>query len=293
MIFPLVKTSYFNYWKLIVRINIVIFTVLFNYPAFADMDKVKIVTTISPISSIIAMLVKEQAFITSIANNNECPHHYHLKPSDLKKVKDADIVFYIDEEFDGFAGKLMNNHSENVVKISNFTGLNIITNNSQHNWHIWLDLNNVKIILEQISEILAEQFPSISEDIHHNLAIAKKQLVDLSKIKAEKLSNLTDVILLNDSSEYFFDNNSYKIAKLYNSDQKSLKYIKNLQILLNNSNSKCLILSPEQDSRLYDSFKATIVFIESENWQIVKITDRLFYNQYLKIINQVTKCLNY
>ncbi|MFU7503349.1 MAG: metal ABC transporter solute-binding protein, Zn/Mn family, partial [Candidatus Tisiphia sp.] len=82
---------------------------LFNYAAFAS-GKVKIVTSITPLAAIIAMLVKDQAEIVAIANNDDCPHHYNLKPSDLKKVKDADIVFYIDEQFDGFVGKLMNGH---------------------------------------------------------------------------------------------------------------------------------------------------------------------------------------
>ncbi|WP_367364353.1 metal ABC transporter substrate-binding protein [Candidatus Tisiphia endosymbiont of Nedyus quadrimaculatus] len=273
-------------------IFIAMMMILFNYAAFAS-GKVKIVTSITPLAAIIAMLVKDQAEIVAIANNDDCPHHYNLKPSDLKKVKDADIVFYIDEQFDGFAGKLMNGHSKNVIKISNFTGLKIISNDSYSNWHIWLDLDNVKVALEQLSKILAERFPEISSDIYQNLDKAKKQIERLTKIKNEKLRPLTDVILLSDSLEYFFDNSQKSVAKLYNSDQKSLKYISNLEHLLAMSNSKCLLLSLEQDVRIYKNFKAEIVEVESENWRITDINDDLYYNQYLKIINQVAKCLNY
>lgn len=274
-------------------IFIAIIIILFNYGAFASRSKVKIVTSITPLASIIAMLVKDQAEIVAIANNNDCPHHYNLRPSDLKKVKNADIVFYIDEQFDGFAGKLMNGHSKNVIKISNFHGLRIISNNSYDNWHIWLDLDNVKLLLEQLFQVLSQRFPEISSAIYQNLEEAKKQIEELTKIKHQRLTSLTNVILLSDSLEYFFNNSQKNVARLYSSDQKSLRYISNLEHLLSMSNSKCLLLSTEQDVALYKNFKVEIVEVESENWQTTNINSDLFYNQYLKMINQVSKCLNY
>ncbi len=274
-------------------IFIAIIMILLSQVSFANVGRIKIVTSITPLASIIAMLVKEQAEIVAIANNNDCPHHYNLRPSDLKKVKDADIVFYIDEQFDGFAGKLMNGHSKNVIKISNFNGLKIINNDSYSNWHIWLDLDNVKILLEQLSQILSQRFPEISSAVYQNFEEAKKQIDDLAKIKHQRLASLTDVILLSDSLEYFFDNSQKRVAKLYSSDQKSLKYISNLEHLLSMSHSKCLLLSLDQDVALYKNFKVEVVAIESENWQVTNINSDLFYNQYLKIINQMSKCLNY
>ncbi len=274
-------------------IFIAIIMILLSQVSFANVGRIKIVTSITPLASIIAMLVKEQAEIVAIANNNDCPHHYNLRPSDLKKVKDANIVFYIDEQFDGFAGKLMNGHSKNVIKISNFNGLKIISSDLYSNWHIWLDLDNVKILLEQLSQILVGRFPEISSAVYQNFEEAKKQIDDLAKIKHQKLASLTDVILLSDSLEYFFDNSQKRVAKLYSSDQKSLKYISNLEHLLAMSHSKCLLLSLDQDVALYKNFKVEVVAIESENWQVTNINSDLFYNQYLKIINQMSKCLNY
>lgn len=274
-------------------IFIAIIMILLSQVSFANVGRIKIVTSITPLASIIAMLVKEQAEIVAIANNNDCPHHYNLRPSDLKKVKDADIVFYIDEQFDGFAGKLMNGHSKNVIKISNFNRLKIISNDSYSNWHIWLDLDNIKILLEQLSQILSQRFPEISSAVYQNFEEAKKQVDDLARIKHQRLASLTDVILLSDSLEYFFDNSQKRVAKLYRSDQKSLKYISNLEHLLSMSNSKCLLLSLDQDVALYKNFKVEVVAIESENWQVTNINSDLFYNQYLKIINQMSKCLNY
>ncbi len=269
-----------------VNIFATIFFLLFNYSAFASTSKIKIVTSITPLAAIIAMLLGDYAEIASIANNNDCPHHYHLKPSDLQKVKEADMVFYIDDSFDSFASKLMNKHGQNVIKISDLTKLNLIA----ANWHIWLDLQNVKILLEQLSSILAKQFPEISSEIYRNLDLAQKRIDTLIAFKEKELASLKDVILLSDSLVYLFEEQKYKVQKLYSGNQKSLKYVDNLEALLAKSASKCLVLSSEQDSKMYQNFKANIVQVESENWEVKQITSDLFYEQYLKIISNITKC---
>lgn len=268
-----------------------IIILLFSYQTFAS-SKIKIVASITPLASIVSMLVKDQAEVVAIASNNDCPHHYNLKPSDLQKVQDADIVLYINEEFDGFVSKLMSQNNKNVVKVSDFPRLNLIKDNQYNNWHIWLDLYNVQIILEMVSNVLIEQFPNLSIYVKQNLQESKKQIDRLIEAKNQQLSSLQDVILLTDSLEYFFDDNC-NVAKLYSPNQKSLKYINNLEKLLSQSNSKCLVLNIGQDPSVYQSLKANVVKVESENWKVDKINNELFYNQYLKIINQVTRCLNY
>ena len=270
------------------RISIftIIFLILFNHNVLASGSKIKIVTSITPLASIIAMLLNDNAEIVAIANNNNCPHHYNLKPSDLQKVKDADLVLYIDDDFDSFASKLMNNHSKNVIKISDLAKIKFISNNR----HIWLDLERVKIMLEQLSTILARQFPNLDSEIYQNLSTSEKQIDNLIETKEKLLAPLKDAILLSDSLEYLFDEQKYKVQKLYSGNQKSLKYIQNLEKLLDRSASKCLVLGAEEDFKIYKNFKANIVKVESENWAVDQITSSLFFDQYLKIINQIAKC---
>ena len=38
----------------------------------------------------------EEIFL--LLDGNISPHDYHLKPSDMKKIKNADVVFYVDDE---------------------------------------------------------------------------------------------------------------------------------------------------------------------------------------------------
>lgn len=267
---------------------------LTNFTVFAaPKANYKIVTSTTPIASLVAMLVKDKVEVSSLASTNSCPHHYHGKPSDLTKVKNADITIYINEKFDRFAAKLMLEHSKQPIKISDFKSLKLIENDNYHiNWHLWLDLANVNILLEELSTLLARQLPELSSFIYYNLITAKLQVEDLAKIKAAKIAHLSEVILLNDSLEYFFLSINYPQLKLHNSEHKSLKYINTLRQLLVTAKNKCLVIDAEQNVKLYQNFDAKIIQLESENWLVVdgkKLSD-LFYTKYLAMIDIVATC---
>ncbi|ABV74393.1 zinc/manganese ABC transporter substrate binding protein [Rickettsia akari str. Hartford] len=266
------------------KILTLLFLTFFSLTSYA---KPKIVVSITPIASIVSILVKDKADIESLAVNNDCPHHHNIKPSDLAKVKNADIAIYINEQFDSFAEKLIDNHSKNIIKISNIKSLTTI----KDNWHIWLDLNNTAILLQEFARIFSKNFPELQEDINNNLSAALKELSKLQEIRNNEFATIKDVVLLSDSSEYFFLNTNIKTAKLYSKSQKSLRYISKLEDLIKESNNKCLILSNEQNSRLYDKLNAKIIILNSENWNVQNIHSNTFQNQYLQMINQVKKCI--
>jgi zinc transport system substrate-binding protein len=166
-------------------IILIFLNLLINLPVFA---KPKIVTSIVPLASIVAMLVKDKAEISSIMTINACPHHYHAQPSSIAQVREADIVIYINDQFDEFAAKLMTNHSKKIIQVSNFKSLIITSSHGHPNWHLWLGLSNVRILLEELSRELTKQLPEMGDYIYQNLAEAKAQIANLAMIKAEKLN---------------------------------------------------------------------------------------------------------
>ena len=67
--------------------------VLFLYiPIISHSSEKKIVATIKPLHSIVMNVVdNEEVFL--LLDGNISPHDYHLKPSDMKKIKNADHFF--------------------------------------------------------------------------------------------------------------------------------------------------------------------------------------------------------
>lgn len=272
------------------KILTTIFCLFCSITSYAS-NKPNIVTTITPISSIVAMLVSDKVNIKTIANSNDCPHHYNLKPSDLKKIDNSDIVIYIDDNFDGFIGKLTKTRNKYLIKISDIKNLHILEENNHKNWHIWLDLNNVKIIMQYLAKVISKTIPELQDDINKNLSNAIEKLTKLEEIKKHKLHAIQDIIMLSDSMKYFFANSNVKVLKLYSGTQKSLRYIGKLKKLVEQAENKCITISNEQDPRIYDKVNAKVITLESENWNIDNIDSDTFYNQYFQIITQIEKCL--
>ncbi len=265
---------------------------LFSLNATAK-NRPHIVVTVGPIASIISMLTTDMIDIDVIASNNGCPHNYHLKPSDFQKIKKADLLIYVDEDFDSFITKFILHGDVNTLRLSDIRSLDLIStdNRKTQNWHIWLSLDNVEILLSELTEHLRKQFPEMRDKLHINLQAALENISNLRQIKLKKLSEITDVILLSDSLEHFFsDQKEMKIFKLLNSKQKTIKYRANIQSLLYKSNSKCMIISQSENISFYKDFDANILQVEDENWDVTNLNANLFSSQYLKIIDKILQC---
>lgn len=261
---------------------------LFNTQVIA---RPKIVTSITPLASIAAMLLGDLAEITVIAASNSCPHHFHPTPSSLKAVEDANLNIFIDESFDGFASKLMKNNSSRVIKIGDFKSLNLIRDERGPNWHIWLDLINVRVILTELAKIFSLEFPKLKNSIEVNFNKSQLRITQLSEAKKQKLSEIENIVLLSDSLEYFFENNPTNI-KLFEPEHKSLNFLEKLDNLLSHSTDhKCLIISTDQNIQFYEKFKLPIIQMESENWIIEQNLKNLYFDKYQKITDQLQTCI--
>ena len=250
--------------------------------------KPNIVFSIAPLASIGAMLLKNEANISVIANNAGCPHHYAAKPSDLYKVQNADLIILINENFDGFAAKLASaGNNNNIVRVGSIKNLKLLSSGRSNNWHLWLDLDNALVLLEELAGIFKSRFPAFAAEIEVNLQVAKERINDLKTLKKQKLQDLSKFIVMADSAEYFFHETN--AIKLIEPHPPTLKYSARVKKLIAEG-GKSLVLSPEQNIDFWKKFPVTIICIESENWPITDdtILENLFINRYEEMIGIVS-----
>lgn len=253
----------------------------------------KIVTSITPIGSIIAMVTRDAAQIVAIDASSGCPHHYHMKPSDKDKVNNANMMVYIDNHFDGFAGRLFEGFQGKVIKISDIKSVNLKGSSDKINWHIWLDLNNALALQEEVVSYLSSEFPAIKDAVLSNLEESRAQIVELMKLKADALKSVGELVVLSNSLEHFFTGSDAKITKLYQKSNSSLNDFAKLDNTLNVDSDLCIVLDSTQDPKAYEKYNKKIVQLESENWVLddcMHGDSKLFYNKYINIINNLKAC---
>ncbi len=232
----------------------------------------------SPVASLVSSLTGKAARVETFGASHGCVHSHSVRPGDLCRVHQADLLIYIDPSFDQAAYKAFKSSGpEKIVKISDFEGLYIRNNN----WHFWMGLDQDEVFLKKISLILVEKFPDIKDIIYSNLSESLKKIEKLRLTKEEKLSSIDAFIILSDSLEYFLDSKKYKIEKLYDS-QKSPRYPFKLEELIKKLDNPCIIGSEENRARFFEKLNIRPVFLETENFE-----SDLFFEKYNEIIDEI------
>ena len=72
----------------------------------------KIVASIPPVASLVRAIAGENVSLDLLVDNSVSPHVYSLKPSDLRKLDAADVVFWIGPGYEAFLSKTLGNYEQ-------------------------------------------------------------------------------------------------------------------------------------------------------------------------------------
>jgi zinc transport system substrate-binding protein len=255
------------------------------------------------VAAVVKMLTAEDAEVTSLVRSSVCPEHYHASPGDLKLLKRADALIYIDPDFDGFMLNKKDTICTKCIRISKFEGIKFLYNPSskssktldKKDYHIWLDLNNLRSIFIGLSKELEVRFPDIKQTVNNNLQNSVELIDKLEKIKADKLKTSPDLVLIDRELEYFFrdqdgkDISDSKIHLPCPSNHKSLKCIYKIEQLLSKYPHAPILTS---DINLKDTIrrgKKTIRYLNIDDFKTFsndsESVKESLYSYYLNIID--------
>lgn len=206
----------------------------------------EIISSIKPIDSLVKMIVDNTKKTSLLINDNSSPHGFNLKPSHIKMMNEADIIFYVDDDFEGFLPKIMDSSTHlKRVPLFQYANLRLWSYRTEYEWeskpakqgdknvdrHIWLDTRNAKEILKIIRDELTILYPENSAIYSKNYKVAVKEIDELYQELHSKLNNYKDkkFMVYHDGFQYFerqFNlNNIGVIANnpIHNISIKSLK----------------------------------------------------------------------
>ena len=266
---------------------------LFASSAFAAKPSkgLNIVTTSSPMAAIFHMIITTGDKVDYLVEQG-CPHHYQMKPSQMQLIKKADIISYINKDFDSF---IVNASSQNEkAYVINFSDLKLflITNQSgSTNWHIWLDTKNVRLMMLEIMDVVSK-LRQDKKDLYlenYQKAIA---LLDLLDKKAATIS-ADKQLLLADNIEYLFAQFKNEPGKiLLGHKQATIEYARNLRNKANSGQFYCAIISNHQSDEYYNNMmnsKLNLVTLHPEDWVISPKDDHalIYYTNMQSMYNKL------
>ena len=287
------------------------FILLLTIKSVGAQSTLDVVVSIKPIHSITTMLMDGIAMPKLLLNSSNSAHTFHLKPSQIKMLSNADLVITISDDFEIGLRKALKNINKashlsiinlDQLKIHNSRGEEIYGLNEEHNkfdLHLWLDVNNMQLIAKHISTLLIELDPVNASRYSENFL---KVHSELNKLKIELQQQLapfssTQYAIFADILQYFEDSLQLSkpvIISPFHGARLSIKRTIEAKKIIKDLNIKCL---------LYDSeIKAKQVQVLSEglNLKVYKIDilgnefapgQGLYFNLMKKTSSQLSLCL--
>jgi len=208
-------------------------------PARAESPKV--VASIGPVHSLVAAVMAGVGAPTLLVPPAASPHTFALKPSDAKSLQNADVVFWVGENLEGFLRKPLKTLSKKamVVELAEAKGVTLLDRREGGAWeeeahadkghghkhsrgpgkkgrrahdheegkdmHIWLDPANARAMVAAIAKALGERDPANKEKYAANATATVARLEVLEQDLRTKLAPVAKVpyLVFHDAYHYF------------------------------------------------------------------------------------------
>ena len=173
-------------------------TFLLSFNNVGAQSTPNVVVSIKPIHSIVSALMEGVSRPQLLLESSDSAHTFHLKPSQLNLLLNADLVITIGDSFEtGLKKTLRNIKVGSHIIVSEINGLHLfyfrnpdtneVDKNEEHehaenDLHLWLDIDNMQKIAQYINEQLIKIDPNNRITYEANLIKIQSKL---NKLKSE------------------------------------------------------------------------------------------------------------
>ena len=178
-------------------------------PARAEArEPINVVVTIPVLKDLTEQVGRSHVRVQSLLSGYENEHTYSPKPSDLVAVRKAHLLFEIGIGLEVWVATLVKTAgSPSLRVVTTSQGIGVIQEDNGHrhgphdgethggttgNPHIWLDPDNVVIMLRHITDALSQVDPVHTDEYHNNLAAYLQQLDQLQAELSRRVQSLPD-----------------------------------------------------------------------------------------------------
>jgi len=205
-----------------------------------------------------------------LLESSDSAHTFHLKPSQLNLLSNADLVITIGDGFEtGLKKTLRNIKVGSHIIVSEIDGLHLyyfrnpdtneMDKNEEHeqtdnDLHLWLDIDNMKKTAQYINEQLKKIDPNNSDTYETNLVIIHSRL---NKLKSELQQQLAlfrseHYAIFSDTLQYFEKSFHFQkpvIITPYHGARLSIHRTLKARNKMKDLKIKCLLYGPENTSK--------------------------------------------
>lgn len=200
---------------------------------------VKVLTSIKPLQLIAAAVQDGVAVPEVLLPPGASPHHYALRPSDVRKVQAVDLLYWIGPDMEGFLPRVLNGRKQSSVAIQDLPGLKLrhfAQDSASHedddhdadehdhdhrpgtvDAHLWLSPLNARVIAAKMAADLSAADPANAARYQSNLKGFNQRLDALDARLKARLAGVAGkpYFVFHEAFDYFEDHYGLKHAGVF------------------------------------------------------------------------------
>ncbi len=228
-----------------------------------------VVASISPLQALVSGVMQGVAQPTLLLNSSQSPHHASLRPSQLRALNQARLVFWIGPQMETFLPGVLSNlgpHTKTVALMDNpklhTFPLRSTDNASGHgdhpaqDPHIWLSTYNAGIMVNEIAAQLSELDPKHLANYMDNAHRMQLKIKALHKQLANQLKPGGSYLSYHDAYQYFdkeFGLHHLGSVSQNEELQASAKHVRELRRLIQQQSIRCIVYDAPVRPALIDT----------------------------------------
>ena len=261
---------------MILRFSPIVWVLIFIAPTLGNAaEPPKVVVSMAPIHSLVASVMKGISTPELLIKGGTSPHNTRLKPSQMRSLSQAEVIFWLGEEAESFLQHPLESASskQHVIKILDLPKLLLLPlrkggiwesdNHRPHNIehtaaghaknidsHIWLDPLNAKIIAQAVADTLskidAERAIQYQENAKHLIFRLENLHLEIGAVAVAAINK--PHIVFHDAYQYFEARYQLKAAGSVTLDpdrKPGARRLREIQQKIHKANAHCIFSEPQ------------------------------------------------
>jgi len=257
---------------------VLIYSLLLLFTAFSSHASTpEILVSIKPLHSLVSNITQGVTTPQLLLNKQASAHNFQLKPSQKRKLSQADLFIYSSNNIESFVEKLeQSKNKTQFIQLSQLSDIEKLPNRgfSQHHdhahetshsdknkqqedaveghnvdGHIWLSIHNAKQISRQLAERLIELDPEHKSIYQKNLQVFTHELDMTKDINTLLLKPVRHkaFMVYHDAYQYFEHENELTNVMFVTSSPEvkpGIKRVRQLKKLIRDEKIQCVFYEP-------------------------------------------------
>lgn len=220
----------------------------------------QVLTSIKPIQLIAIEIMQNTSSPEVILASNTSPHDYALRPSDVKRIRNADVIIWFGKDLEPFLSKVVEGQS-NVLTLSKIEGLELREyqgdhhdhdghDHGSHDPHFWLGYKPTIQVAKAIADMLAGMDAANAQVYADNLKVIEDKLAAQQQAIAKQLTPIKQdgYFVFHDAYGYFeqdFGLNQLGFFTVSPDRKPGAKTLISIRKALASEQAKCVFSEPQ------------------------------------------------